>query len=232
MREILLEGRVDRVDVLEDGENAYINIVDYKSSKKDMILSDVMNGLQLQLFVYLSSIIKSGEKINELIPKISGVFYFNIDDPFIDGDSNSNELYEDEIFKELSLKGYVLEDMNIIKNIDSDIENAKSSNVIPVSFKSDNTLTKASKVLNDNEYMLVLDKVDAIAGELSNKILDGKIDINPFRKDSNKTPCSYCDYKTVCQFDSSIDGNKYRNIKKASKDEILSELILEKENKE
>ncbi len=231
-KKILLEGRVDRVDVLEDGENAYINIVDYKSSKKDMVLSDVMNGLQLQLFVYLSSIIKSGEKINELIPKISGVFYFNIDDPFIDGDSNSNELYEDEIFKELSLKGYVLEDMNIIKNIDSDIENAKSSNVIPVSFKSDNTLTKASKVLNDNEYMLVLDKVDAIAGELSNKILDGKIDINPFRKDSNKTPCSYCDYKTVCQFDSSIDGNKYRNIKKASKDEILSELILEKENKE
>lgn len=233
-KKILLEGRIDRVDVFEDGENAYINIVDYKSSKKDIILSDVMNGLQLQLFVYLSSIIKSGEKINELIPKIGGVFYFNIDDPFIDGDNSSNELYEDEIFKELSLKGYVLEDMKIIKNIDNDIDNAKSSSVIPVSFKSDNTLTKASKVLNDNEYMLVLDKVDTIAGELSNKILDGNIDINPYRKDANKTPCSYCDYKTVCQFDSSIDGNKYRNIKKASKDEIISGLMLENEmiNKE
>ncbi len=233
-KKFLLEGRIDRVDIFEDGENAYINIVDYKSSKKDIILSDVMNGLQLQLFIYLSSIIKSGEKINELIPKIGGVFYFNIDDPFIDGDNSSNDLYEDEIFKELSLKGYVLEDMNIIKNIDSDIDNAKSSSVIPVSFKSDNTLTKASKVLNDSEYMLVLDKVDNIAGELSNKILDGIIDINPYRKDANKTPCNYCDYKTVCQFDSSIDGNKYRNIKKISKDEIISGLMLENEmiNKE
>ncbi len=231
-KKILIEGRVDRVDVLEEGENIYINIVDYKSSKKDIALSDVMNGLQLQLFMYLSAIIKSGEKINNLIPKIGGVFYFNIDDPFINADNSSSGLYEDEIFKELSLRGYVLEDMNIIKNIDSEIEDLKSSNVIPVSLKSDNTLTKTSKALNDSEYMMILDKVDEIAEDLSDNILEGKIDINPYRKDANKTPCSYCDYKTVCQFDSSIDGNKYRNIKKISKDEIISTLLIEKEKGE
>ncbi len=235
-KKLSIEGRIDRIDIFEDDDNVYINIVDYKSSKKDIVLSDVMSGLQLQLFMYMSSIIKNGivEKdtsfgVNELSPKIGGAFYFDIDDPFIDADNTSTDSYEDEIFKELSLRGYVLEDMKVIENIDSEIKNTKSSNVIPVALKTDGSLTKTSKALNDDEYRLVLDKVDSIATELSNEILKGKININPYRKDLNKTPCSYCSYRTVCQFDSSIDGNKYRYIKKVSKDEIISNLMIESE---
>lgn len=221
-----IEGRIDRLDIFEDNDNVYINIVDYKSSKKDIVLSDVMSGLQLQLFMYMSSILKS-EIIEKHENKIGGAFYFDIDDPFIDADNTDTDSYEDEIFKELSLRGYVLEDMKVIENIDSEIKNKKSSNIIPVALKTDGSLTKTSKALNDDEYRLVLDKVDSIAAELSNEILKGKININPYRKDLNKTPCSYCSYRTVCQFDSSIDGNKYRYIKKISKDEIISHLQMD-----
>lgn len=226
-KQISIEGRVDRIDVFEDDENLYINIIDYKSSKKDIILSDVMSGLQLQLFMYMSSIIKNGF-VEKNDPKIGGAFYFDIDDPFIDADSTSSDSYEDEIFKELSLRGYVLEDIKIIENIDNEIKDIKSSNVIPVALKTDGSLTKTSKVLNEDEYKLILDKVDSIAEELSNEILKGKININPYRKDMNKTPCSYCNYRTVCQFDSSIDGNNYRYIKKESKDNIISNLQIER----
>lgn len=224
--QLSIEGRIDRLDIFEDNDNVYINIVDYKSSKKDIILSDVMGGLQLQLFVYMSSILKS-DIIEKQNYKIGGAFYFDIDDPFIDADNIVAESYEDEIFKELSLRGYVLEDMKVIENIDNEIQNTKASNIIPVALKTDGSLTKGSKALNESEYSLLLNKVDSIALELSNEILSGKIEINPYRKDSNKTPCSYCNYKTVCQFDSSIDGNKYRYIKKTSKEEIISNLQIE-----
>lgn len=228
--QLSIEGRIDRLDIFEDNDNVYINIVDYKSSKKDIILSDVMGGLQLQLFMYMSSILK-GDIIEKQKNKIGGAFYFDIDDPFIDADNIVAESYEDEIFKELSLRGYVLEDMKVIENIDSEIQNTKASNIIPVALKTDGSLTKSSKALNENEYSLILNKVDSIATELSNEILSGKIFINPYRKDSNKTPCIYCNYRTVCQFDSSIDGNKYRFIKKTSKEEIISNLQIEGNSK-
>lgn len=226
-KNMILEGRIDRIDVYEDDGKSYINIIDYKSAKKDIVLSDVINGLQLQLFVYLSSLINENKDFQ--VSEIGGVFYFNIDDPIIDGDSKNIDEYEDEIFKELSLKGYVVEDMNVIKNIDNEIEEKKSSNIIPVSIKADNTLSKVSKVLNNDEYMLLLDKTNNVTNELSQSIIDGNIKIEPFKKDNSITPCSYCDYKTICQFDSSIDGNKYRNIYKTSKEGIISELLLERE---
>ena len=86
----------------------------------------------------------------------------------------------------------------------------------------------------NRENILYLTKFPKIGEKLARQIvldLKGKIDINPYRKGQNKTPCSYCSYKTVCQFDSSIDGNKYRFIKKTSKDEIVSQLLIEESSK-
>lgn len=228
--QLSLVGRIDRIDVYEESDKLYINIIDYKSSRKDIDLSDVMSGLQLQLFMYMSSLIKE-ELVENHETKIGGAFYFDINDPLINADVVAEASYEDKIFKDLSLKGYVLEDMKVIKNIDDEIEKNMTSNIIPVALKKDGGLTEKSKALNADEYKLVLKKVEHIAAELSNEILKGKIDINPYRKGLNKTPCSYCSYKTVCQFDSSIDGNKYRFIKKTSKDEIVSQLLIDESSK-
>ncbi|MDO7206569.1 PD-(D/E)XK nuclease family protein [Paraclostridium bifermentans] len=52
---------MDRVDMFEDGQEKYIRIVDYKSGNKDMSLTDVYHGLQLQLLVYLDAILESAK---------------------------------------------------------------------------------------------------------------------------------------------------------------------------
>lgn len=225
---VYFQGRIDRVDILKKDDKAYINIIDYKSSHKDIDLSDAVQGLQLQLLVYMSAIIKNGEKLFETTPEIGGAYYFCIDDPMIDGDEVSVENFENEIFKMLSLKGYIVEDSDIINNMDMDIQSNKKSDIIPVSFNKDGSTSKSSKTLTVKEFKAVLNKTDEVAKELAEKILEGTIDIMPYRKDSgNKVPCSYCDYKGVCQFDPSVDGNNYRRIKKLKKDEILLEILNE-----
>lgn len=229
-RNMILNGRIDRVDVYNEGNSSYVNVIDYKSSKKDINLNDVINGLQLQLFMYLSAVIEGKTEISANKPNIGGIFYFNIDDPLINADSVKKEIYEDEIFKELSLKGYVVDDLNVINNIDEDFMKNKSSDIISVKLKADNTISKTSKTLADNEYKVILDKVNRISSELSQRIINGEIDINPYKKEDDKTPCAYCEYKAVCQFDSSIDGNKYRFIENKNKDTIISELILESQS--
>ncbi len=225
---IYFQGRIDRVDMLKKDDKLYINIIDYKSSRKEIDLSDAVQGLQLQLLIYMSAIIKNGEKLFKTKPEIGGAYYFCIDDPMIDADEISAEDFEDEIFRQLSLKGYIVEDSDIIVNMDKDIQDNKKSDVIPVSLNKDGSTSKASKTLTFKEFNCILNKTDEVARELAEKILDGNIDIMPFRKDAgDKTPCVYCGFKGICQFEPSVDGNNYRRIKKLKKDEILSEILNE-----
>ena len=59
--EINLRGQIDRIDEFENEDGKYIRIVDYKSGKKDLSLTDIYHGLQLQLLVYLDAILESGK---------------------------------------------------------------------------------------------------------------------------------------------------------------------------
>lgn len=225
---IYLQGRIDRVDVYNKEDKTYINIIDYKSSYKDIDFSDAIEGLQLQLLVYMSAVLKKGDKLMMSHPEIGGAYYFCIDDPMIDGDNLGDKNPEDEIFGKLSLKGIIVDDLEVISNMDNEIIEKKSSDIIPVSFNKDGSTSKKSHTLAKNQFQAILNKTDNIAREISGKILDGAIDINPYRKEAgNKTPCSYCNYTGICQFDVSVDGNKYRKIKKQTKDDILLQLMME-----
>ena len=225
---IYLNGRIDRVDVLKKDDKAFVNIIDYKSSHKDIDLSDAVQGLQLQMLIYMSSLIENGDKLIGAKPEIGGAYYFCIDDPIVDGDNLTGSV-EDEIFSKLSLKGYVVEDIDVIKNMDDRIEENKFSDIIPVSFNKDGSTKKTSKTLTNDEYRLLLNKTDELTKKISEEIYDGIIDIKPYKKESstgNSIPCTYCDYYAVCQMDSSA-GNSYRRIKKQSKNEVISGIMSE-----
>ncbi len=225
---IYLIGRVDRVDVLKKEKNTYVNIIDYKSGSKDLDISDVINGLQLQLFIYLDAVLKNGEKLFKNKPEIGGVFYFNIDDPMLDGDCTSPDNVEEEIFRKLSLKGYSVENIEILKAIDEEILDNRASDIIPVKLNRNDSISKTSKTLEKEIYEKMLEKVENIVFKISEDILNGIIDIRPYKK-NDFTPCVYCEYKSICQYDISVDGNKYRKINKFSKDEIVNQLTILKE---
>ena len=58
--------------------------------------------------------------------------------------------------------------------------------------------------------------------EISKELYDGNIDLKPyFNLKNKKTPCDYCEYKAVCQFDTSLCGNKYNYIGNLDKNLIL-----------
>lgn len=220
---IYLCGRIDRVDLLKKDDKTYVNIIDYKSSSKEIDLSDAVQGLQLQLLIYMSAIMKNGEKLLNSKPEIGGTYYFHIDDPMVDGDNLSCATAEDEIFSKLSLKGFVADDLDIITNMDNEIGEKNSSDIIPVSFKKDGSFSAKSNTLTKEEYHSLLEKADGVANDIATEILNGVININPYKKDK-RTPCTYCPYSGICQFDTAIEGNNYRKLKKYKKSEILSDI--------
>ena len=220
---IKLRGIIDRVDVFEDDNGGiYISIIDYKFSAKDIDFTDVYEGLQIQLFVYLKALVENGEKLFGKNPKIAGVFYYHVDDPMIKSDS---EDVKKDILKSLKLKGFVLNDKEFIYKIDKNI--GSYSDIIPAGIKKDGEFNKYSKVLTEEEFAYILKYIDSKITKLSESILNGNFEINPYRKKDESTPCKYCDYMSVCQFDKSI-GNEYRQIKDKKRDELFNEISLKR----
>lgn len=51
-------GVIDRVDCYEDEENLYLKIIDYKSGNMQFDFTKILNGLQVQLVVYMNAILE------------------------------------------------------------------------------------------------------------------------------------------------------------------------------
>ncbi len=216
-------GRADRVDTMEEDSVTYLRIIDYKSGTKEFKLSDIYYGFQMQLLIYLDAILTElDERVNvDAIP--AGILYFKLDDPIIRSSSDISEgEIEKRIVKSLRMNGLLLSDPDIIKKMDKDME--RSSNIIPASVKKDGTLSKSNSSLATAEQFQLLRKyVRGTIEKLCEKMLEGNIEITPYRN-KNRSACSYCIYSAICQFDISIEGNRYKVIKDKNDEEIWKDI--------
>lgn len=218
---IFIEGRIDRVDILEGEEEDYIKIIDYKSGNKEFSLSEVYHGLALQLIVYLDAVLQYKKASKDKPLKPAGIFYFKIDDPMIESQEKVIEKVEQQITRQLKMKGLVLKDVNIVRNMDRDIN--KHSHIIPVALSQKDEFYKNSSVLEEEGFFEVLDHCRTLIKEISEEMLRGNIKIHPV-KQGNKTACEYCSYSSVCQFDPLFEDNEYHHIQKLESQEILQKI--------
>lgn len=218
---IKLEGRIDRVDTLKTNEGTYLRIIDYKSGNKAFKLSDVYYGLQIQLISYLDALANQGivDVAKDVIP--GGILYFKIDDPIIrGGKKHSEEEIERSIIKQLKMKGLLLADVKIIREMDREIDG--DSIIIPARINKDGNLGRSSAATIE-QFELLRNHVKNLLSNLSQEMLKGDVSINPYKK-KGFTSCAYCSYSSICQFDTSFRDNKYRVIEDR-KDEEVWDLI-------
>lgn len=215
---VQLVGRVDRIDTLDLDGNTYIKVVDYKSGNKKFNLTEVYYGLQIQLLVYLDALIKNSKYLLEKQAIPGAILYFKIDDPIIKSKKQlTEEEIKENILKELKMSGLLLKDINVVKAMDSDIESAYSL-IIPAAIKKDGNFTATSSVVTEEQFDILRKYVNDKMAELCEEMLSGEIKIAPCK--NNNTPyCDYCDYSAICQFDISIENNKYKIVLKRSNDE-------------
>lgn len=214
---ILLTGRIDRVDALKTAEGTYLRIIDYKSGSKDFKLSDVFSGLQLQLITYLDALWENS------VPGIprpvlpGGMLYFRIDDPLIKGSSKlTEEAIEKEIMKQLKMKGLLLADVKLIKEMDNTIEG--SSLIIPARINKGDVLGKSSAASLE-QLKLLRKYVRKLLKGLCGEIMKGNAAIKPYKK-KNTTSCQYCGFGAVCQFDTARQENSYKPLYDRKDEEV------------
>ena len=76
-RELVLNGRIDRVDICEENGRRFIRIMDYKSGSRDLDPDQIRRGLQLQLITYMEAL----KREKDSVP--SAMLYYRMFDPVI-----------------------------------------------------------------------------------------------------------------------------------------------------
>ena len=225
---IYLQGRIDRIDTLDLDEQTYVRVVDYKTGAKKFDLNELYYGLQMQLLVYLDALIKNSKYILEKQVKPGAVLYFKIDDPIIKSKKEmTTEEVEKEVLENLKMKGLVLKDARVVRAMDKDIEGY--SLVIPAAFKKDGDFKANSSVVTEEEFDLLREYVNDKMISLCEDMLSGELKIEPI-KHTNRTQCEYCDFSSICQFDTGIKDNKYKTIINKSQNEIWDNIRKEVES--
>ncbi len=181
-KEILLRGRIDRADTfdvnLADGSaGKFVRIVDYKSTDKSLSLSDVYNGIQLQLFVYLSALCTNGYSP-------AGILYCNLSDPIVEVSPEDSE--EDILTKRNSVRrmgGIVLSENNMLEHMGG------------------NDTLKTKKAITAKNFNSMFRHLNRVIKRTAENIYAGKYPI-----ECQKNACDYCDYKGLCLFDNAFSG--------------------------
>lgn len=216
--DVYLTGRIDRIDTLDMEGKTYIRVIDYKSGAKKFDLCELYYGLQIQLLVYLDAILRNSEKILKTQAVPGAILYFRIDDPII---KSKTELEVEEVKKQvlekLKMNGLLLKDAELVRAMDNNMETY--SLVIPATFKKDGNFSSNSSVITEEQFNILREYVNDKMIELCEDMLSGNLRIEPC-KSQKTTYCDYCDYSSICQFDTSIKDNKYKLVVKKSDDDI------------
>lgn len=205
---IQIRGSIDRVDTYEKDGERFVRVVDYKSGNKSFNLSDIMHGLNLQMFIYLFSLCE--DKNAELTGIPAGVLYMHSARNIFSFDSKSTAAAkiageENSSFK---MKGIVLDDEN--GEIANAMENELKGRFIPVKVKKSGELS--GKLASLQELGLIHKKINQLVANMGMELHMGRISHNPVKDKNHIHTCEFCDYKDICANRKSIENRVAENL--------------------
>ena len=217
-KKIEITGKIDRIDTAKNEDGKYLRIIDYKSSAKNIDLNEVYAGLQIQLLTYTDAICRK----EDIMP--AGIFYFSLLEQMANADKRLNEdEIEEMIRKNFKMKGLIIADIKIIKMNDNTLKSG-TSDLVPAGITLKGEINQRNtNGVKQEEFKVLQEYIYKTIKDISKEILSGNIDLKPYNK-QGKTPCEYCEYKTICGFNPRFDDNKYNYIDKKSKDDILRKM--------
>lgn len=220
-----LHGKIDRYDVCCSDDTWYLRVVDYKSGSKKFDLAELYYGLQVQLEVYLAAALRQTAAEDGIQPVPAGMFYFHVTDPFFDREKYS----EDAVKKEFRPDGVFNTSVGAVSALDVSLraENgglrpSESSKLIYAETDKEGQLKASSKGIHPEGFEILTEYVYQKLEQEAEAILAGDTQAKPYRY-KKASPCAYCNYKTVCGFDSRLPEFSYRDLKELSKEELWEE---------
>jgi len=220
-RIIALNGKIDRLDVAEPGGEKAVIIFDYKRRGKSFNWSEFYHGLDMQLPIYMLAV-KNTNNPKYRTYNALGAFYMPVE--VSPAKSAIDELSEKTGSFNYKAKGIF--NGEVFRQLDEGAsKNSKFYNFYVTKDGQPYGNYEKQGALRPADFEKALKFTEKKIIQLSEEILSGKIDVKPYRL-NQKSPCSYCKYKSVCRFDWQI--NEYNFLESLGKNGVLEKMSREK----
>ena len=215
---VMVEGTVDRVDIMDRGDNRYLRVVDYKSGGKEFRLDDVLCGLNLQMLLYLFTIAENGGgALKGRIP--AGVLYMPANASHISAGRNTGkDAVAGERQKQWRMSGLLLDDEESLRGMERGLKGV----FIPVKAGKDG-LDKRSALAGKADMGRLCRKVKKLIAQMAESLSQGEIPALPLCS-AGFDPCEFCDCAALCGFE---PGDAARAVAKMDRAEALEALMEE-----
>ena len=217
---VSVSGFVDRVDGWEKDGKLYLRVVDYKTGRKSFDLTDVWNGLGLQMLLYLFTLKEEGKTLfgKEIIP--AGVLYLPAREALIAGSRTMTEAERRRaVDKQLTRKGLVLGEEDVLEAMEHTDGDYR---FLPLRLRSGGV---SGEALVTAERLGKLEKhTHRILTQIATELAAGNIAADPFWRGPQQNACQYCDYAAACQFREGKGGDRRRWMVKVEEEEFWEKL--------
>jgi ATP-dependent helicase/nuclease subunit B len=221
-REVLVRGRIDRVDVAEIGGKLAAIVLDYKSKRRSRLaLDEVFHGLALQLLTYLLVIKEHGSRLAGGEVEPAGAFYA----PLLGGYESvaePDQVDDTSLVWVRPFRPRGVFDYGYIGSLDNEAT-VKWSQRVSAYVNKDGKAGQVDKtdVADRGQLLDLMAYVRSEIGRLADCMLDGDIGIKPARL-GNWMACRWCPYGSVCRFELAIGGA--RELPKLRRTEVFERL--------
>ena len=223
---ISVTGFVDRVDGWVDNGRLNLRVVDYKTGRKTFDLTEVWNGLGLQMLLYLFTLEEKGQALYGLPVDGAGVLYLPAREALIRGSrSMSDEELRKKVDRELTRRGLVVDNPRVLDAMEPQGEGGYRFLPLKVS-KSTGQIT--GEALASAEQLGKLGRhVQRVLEDICQELAGGNIAADPFWRGPEKNACRFCDYAAACHFEPGRGGDRKRWLASVDAQEFWEQLDQE-----
>lgn len=193
--EVTVYGTVDRVDTYRTDDELYVRVIDYKTGSKEFSPSDIDEGKNLQMFLYLKAIVESEDKefLSSLgahegkAPLPASVIYIRTSVGNVK--ASSPMAVEGALAKINSRTGMILDDERVLS--------ATGTAYAPIKINKNGCVNASdmAKVYTRDGWDTLIGKIGEFISTTARRIRCGDIRPTPDKKGA----CQYCQYKDICR---------------------------------
>ncbi len=213
--DLRLYGFVDRVDAWEHNDRLYLRVVDYKTGVKDFRLSDIVEGVNMQMLLYLFALADRGSVHfggKEIVP--AGVLYSPARFRVVRADAEPSDddlalLRENDMTGASGVRrGLILRDEEVIEAM----EPGPEKHFLPIKYSA-----RTGELLANEGQLASLEQFGSLSRYIRKTLQDmaaelraGSVAADPWFRSTTENACLRCEFADACQFDESSDAWRVR----------------------
>ncbi len=229
---VSVTGVVDRVDGWVHEDKLYLRVVDYKTGGKNFDLTEVANGMGLQMLLYLFTLCREGQAVfgqRELVP--AGVLYLPAKDvPLTGGRGMDEKERRKQMDKALKRRGLLLDEPEVLTAMEQPGE--EGIRFLPLRVSKDGTVSGSGVLASAQRFERLEKHVDRVLRDICAELAAGNICADPYWRGADRNACRYCDFAAACHFEENRGGDCYRRLASVSAEDFWAGLEQQEETHE